>query len=848
MASKALPYVWYPLFFACAVSAFGIMHAAGMPLLVAVYIPIVLVASGIIVLESKFSENPDWRPTWADIKEDVAFMAIVQVAMPRILALLSILAISGWLHKHASNQWWPHSWSLAAQIIMMVLAVDFMRYWLHRACHHFNFLWRLHEVHHSPDILYTLNVARFHPFEKVLHFSLDTVPFLLLGVAPEVIAGYFLLYSVNGFFQHSNVRLRYGWLNYLVGSAETHRWHHAKDPKTASCNFGNTTIVWDVLFGTWYLPKNKSVDEIGIMDKTYPKNFRAQMLTPFRRLADGPKRRSWKTRIADILVTLHLQLVRMIQSRRIAAAVRNPMRVQRALLARIINANRSTTFGRQNRFADIDNYEAFAKRVPVSEYEALRPFIDTQIERDEIALTVEPPMQYVRTSGTTGRAKDIPLTPSHLKALRRIQQTAVAFQHRTCPEAFAGGILAIVSPAFEGNLPNGKPYGSASGIVARNTPASVLEKFVVPPAVMTISDSRVKYLLILRLALARPDITYVGTANATTLLMLIQLYREQASALIDDLRHGTFFLSDKVPTEVQNALSSRLKACPERADQLKHLAAGDGIRIADLWPAIRMVVTWTCASAGITVDALRCELPAQTRILELGYVSSEFRGTITIGRRAGRGLPTFDTHFFEFVEREKWDSGQPEFLTLDRIRKGVDYYLIVTTPSGLYRYFINDLVRVQGFLHKTPLLKFMQKGKGVTNITGEKLYESQVLAAVRAVMAEYGRTARFVMMLADEKARCYRLYVEPDAGTKPDCTQLAIDVDAKITELNVEYQAKRESKRLGSIQAFWLAAETNDAYKKHCVQQGQREGQFKTVAITYCKDFSFDIDTHIEGC
>jgi hypothetical protein len=364
---------------------------------------------------------------------------------------------------------------------------------------------------------------------------------------------------------------------------------------------------------------------------------------------------------------------------------------------------------------------------------------------------------------------------------------------------------------------------------------------------MTITDSHVKYLLILRLALARADITYVGTANATTLLMLIQLYREHKSALISDLRDGTFFLSEKVPTEVLNAIQSRLKACPDRAIQLDQLGTGESVSIADLWPAIHMVVTWTCASAGITVDALRRELPAQARILELGYVSSEFRGTITIGRRAGSGLPTFDTHFFEFVEREKWDSGAPEFLTLDKIRKGVDYYLIVTTPSGLYRYFINDLVRVRGFLHKTPLLKFMQKGKGVTNITGEKLYESQVLAAVRAVMAENGRIAHFVMMLADETACGYRLYIEADAGFKPDCAQLASAVDEKIAELNVEYQAKRESKRLGPIQAYWLAANTSNAYKKHCVQQGQREGQFKTIAITYRKDFSFDLDRYIES-
>jgi len=849
MTPKFLSYVWYPLFLIAAVTAFGGLLVSGVPLPLATYLPIFVVASCIFLLEWKFTERSDWRPRRADIKADAAFMIIVQVVLPRVLALLAVLAIAEQAHDRVPHQWWPHEWPLAVQILAMVLAVDFMRYWLHRASHHFNILWRLHEVHHSPDILYSLNVGRFHPLEKVLHFSLDAVPFLLLGVAPEVIAGYFLLYSVNGFFQHSNIRLHYGWLNYLVGSAETHRWHHSRDPNTASCNFGNTTIIWDLVFGTWYLPPEQRVGDIGIMDRAYPKSFSAQMLSPFRQWSGAAPRRSWLATLADLLVALNLRLGRRVHGMRIAAMLRDPMRVQRALLARLLRENRSTGYGIRHGFAQIGDHASYVRQVPVVDFEALRPFVDAQIERNETALTAAPPDQYVRTSGTTGKAKDIPLTAAHLTALRRIQQSAVAFQYRSCPEAFTGGILAIVSPSHEGVLSNGKPFGSASGIVARSTPALVREKFVVPAAVMTIADSRVKVLLILRLALARSDITYAGTANATTFLSLIQLFREHASDLIEDLRRGTFFLYDKVPSEVQVALRERLKSCPERADQLAGLVANSATRLADLWPSLRLVVTWTGGSAGITVDALRRELSVYTRILELGYVASEFRGTITIGKRAGSGLPTLDTHFFEFVDRDKWDAGgcdATDFLTLDQLRKGVDYYIIVTTPSGLYRYFINDLVRVTGFLYRTPLLRFMQKGKGVTNITGEKLYEAQVLAAVRATMAEYGRSIRFVMMLADEQARDYRLHVEADAGPRPDPLQLSEDVDTRIAALNVEYQAKRASGRLGRILAFWLAPGTSEAFKEYCLQQGQREGQFKTIAIAYRKDFSFPIEEHVE--
>jgi hypothetical protein len=68
-----------------------------------------------------------------------------------------------------------------------------------------------------------------------------------------------------------------------------------------------------------------------------------------------------------------------------------------------------------------------------------------------------------------------------------------------------------------------------------------------------------------------------------------------------------------------------------------------------------------------------------------------------------------------------------------------------------------------------------------------------------------------------------------------------------LRELNVEYQAKRESGRLAVPGAAWLAAETGAAYKEYCVRQGQREAQFKTVALAYAKDFTFDLEAFVEG-
>ena len=845
---RLLPYVWYPLGMGGAVAMFECMLNSAIPIAVAVYVPVSIVALVVLWLQWRFPERHEWRPGLRDVKADIAFMALAQIALPEALGAAAAGALDGSLAPGAVGSFWPHSAPPFLQTCLMLLTVDCARYWLHRACHRFPSLWRLHAVHHSPEILYSLNSGRFHPLEKALHFRVDALPFIVLGVGQEVIAGYFVIYAANGLFQHSNVRLKYGWLNHVVGSAETHRWHHSRDPRIAACNFGSTTAVWDVIFGTWHLPKGRHAEEVGIMDKDYPKGFIELLVAPFRDRHGAGRSHAVRRWFANTLVTVRLWLTLLIQGPRIAAAVRDPMRVQRALLERILRRNSNTAFGRRYGFAATDSYETFARRVPIGDYEALRPYIDAEIESGESALTDEAPRQYVRTSGSTGRPKDIPLVPLHLDALRRIHETSVAFQYRNCPAAFAGSILAIVSPAQEGALRSGKPFGSASGIVAGNTPRQVQEKFVIPAEVFTIADSRIKYLVILRCALAHRDITYIGTANSTTLLALMRLYREYRPALIDDLRRGTFFLEEQTSPAVPAVLGSRLRPCPQRADELTALhAALEHPRIADLWPSVKAVVTWTCASAGTRGERAATRVVTEHARARAWLHRKRVPGDDHTGAACRCGAADARHSLLRVRGARPVGSWRARGTHAGPHSKGVDYYIIVTTPSGLYRYFINDIVRVTGFLHRTPLLRFMQKGKGVTSLTGEKLYECQVLSAVRAAMAEMGRALRFVMMLADEETGKYHLYVEPDAGPRPLAARLAQAVDAKLARLNIEYRSKRESERLGRIDAHWLHDQTGDAFKQFCVGNGQREGQFKPVALAYRKGLDFNFERFVEA-
>jgi sterol desaturase/sphingolipid hydroxylase (fatty acid hydroxylase superfamily) len=268
--------------------AFALMYgllAIGAPLAAATYVPIV--AAGLVVawLERVAPARLQWEPTDADLRTDAAYLTVVQLGVPPVVGLVFaglLVEPARRLHLPLASLW-PHAWPIWAQTVTMILAVDFLRYWLHRAAHQWDVLWRLHAVHHSVDRLYFLNTSRFHPLEKGLQMCLDSLPFLLMGVDASVLAGYYVAYSTNGFCQHCNVAVRYGVLNYVVGSAETHRWHHSREPGEANANYGNTVIVWDLLFGTWFLPANRTVRDLGLHDRSFPKTFWAQMRVPFTR-------------------------------------------------------------------------------------------------------------------------------------------------------------------------------------------------------------------------------------------------------------------------------------------------------------------------------------------------------------------------------------------------------------------------------------------------------------------------------------------------------------------------------------------------------------------------------------
>jgi hypothetical protein len=266
------------------------------------------------------------------------------------------------------------------------------------------------------------------------------------------------------------------------------------------------------------------------------------------------------------------------------------------------------------------------------------------------------------------------------------------------------------------------------------------------------------------------------------------------------------------------------------------------VRLRDVWPELEMVTTWKGGSCTIALRALEQGLAPATAVVDLGYLSSEFRGTFTYDHASGAGIPSLQDNFFEFVSVKQRHAGVHHFLTLEQLAAGEDYYIFVTTRGGLYRYDMNDIVRVEKFLHLTPLLRFVQKGRGVTSITGEKLYENQVIEAVAAALQAVAAESPFYLVTADRELPGYCLYIESDGLSPAALEMFAQHVEQQLYRINLEYKAKRGSGRLAPLEVRLLQSGCSERFRADCFRRGQREGQFKVVALQYRDELLFDFD------
>lgn len=421
---------------------------------------------------------------------------------------------------------------------------------------------------------------------------------------------------------------------------------------------------------------------------------------------------------------------------RFARAARAPREAQERLLRDLLRANEGTELLSRYGAGSSTTLEEYRRRVPVSTYAELEPYVERIAFGGQNLLTREPPVTFARTSGKTAAPKLIPITRAAHRAYTEV--------HALWIDAALGGWRSEAGRAlFLGAIREetvtaaGIPAGSINGLV---TPRALFGRL------LTLPDE---------------------------ILRTEPFERRQALAI-----------------EMVRSARLELVAAPNPATLINFLGAL-GAPAAEVWPELRVVGCWTEGPSRLYRERLAALVPG-ARLQDVGYGASEGFFAAALGRAKGAS-PMVQAYFFELAEE-----GSDRIVLIDEAEVGGRYRPIVTTPGGLYRYDMEDVIEVVARDGALPLVRFSHRIGGVSSVAGEKLTETQVVSAFAAArevidLPAVDFVARAVWVA--EGRPYYRFDVElwRDAA---ELERFAEELDRALGTVNIEYLDRRVTMRL----------------------------------------------------
>lgn len=531
----------------------------------------------------------------------------------------------------------------------------------------------------------------------------------------------------------------------------------------------------------------------------------------------------------------------MIGGERLMSAMKtstkHPKEVQLNLLHQILKTNAETVFGKEHLFDVTDTVEKYQANVPVNTYDNLASYINRHLQGEADVLVPGKPCYYATTSGSTGAPKYIPVTETMAKKGHQGSARLWSYTlYNNEPRSYTGKIIVLVSPAVEGHTESGTPFGSISGQYIKNLNQHIQANYAIPYELYEEADYESRYYCILLLGMAEPNVSLLSSTNPSTLSLLGEKGNLHKARLIEDIRTGTLSPECKVSAAGRALVESRLSANPERADYLSQCYLSDPeemLRPTHYWQNLVVISCWTGGNSKVFLERMK-QWYGKVKIKDLGYLASEIRGSVPLGINSSEGVLTVDENFFEFLEEGTNPQTADRFLLVHELEVGKRYQLYFTNQAGLYRYDINDIIEVKGFVNQTPTIDFIQKGKGVTNITGEKIYEQQVLSVIERASDLTGLEVIYFQVQARMQESRYELYCEFEQRALSDAVlkQFLSTVEDLMQSTNMEYKTKRKSLRLEPFTLHVLGENSFERFRKWRVANGVREAQIKSVPLT----------------
>lgn len=249
---------------------------------------ILLVLLIFVPLERLLPQRPKQRVFRRAWQTDVAYFFANGFLIP--LGLVVVIVIAALVTERfvpAAFRSAVAAQPLWLQLPAILILADLGFYFIHRAFHAVPALWRFHAVHHSIEELDWLAAHRVHPVDQIMTKGVSILPLLVLGFSSEAMLIFSVIYHWQSLLLHSNVRIAFGPLRWIIASPRFHHWHHANQPEAIDKNFAGQLAVLDLVFGTMHFPRAGFPERYGT-DAPVPNAYLGQLAYPFRKPAPAP--------------------------------------------------------------------------------------------------------------------------------------------------------------------------------------------------------------------------------------------------------------------------------------------------------------------------------------------------------------------------------------------------------------------------------------------------------------------------------------------------------------------------------------------------------------------------------
>ncbi len=428
----------------------------------------------------------------------------------------------------------------------------------------------------------------------------------------------------------------------------------------------------------------------------------------------------------------------------------NPVEVQQDLLKHLLHTARETVWGKKYAYREIEDYQTFAKRVPIQDYEAIKPFVERMIKGESNLLWPTDIRWFAKSSGTTSdKSKFIPVSFESLEDCHyKAGKDVLSIYCNNNPETrlFSGKGLVMGGSHKVSEINNNAFFGDLSAILLQNFPYWG-EFLRTPDLSLALIENWEDKLEKIALTTSRQDVTSLSGVPSWNLVLLRKILEITGKQYIPE-----------VWPNLELFIHGGVSFVPYRK-QFTQMIPSDSMHYVETYNA----------SEGFF--GIQDEPEREDMLLMLDY-----------------GI------FYEFIPMDEFGKQNPKVVPIEGVAQGINYAMVISTNCGLWRYVIGDTVR---FTSLSPYrIVISGRTRNYLNAFGEELIVDNTDKALDfackesgAIIAEY--TAAPVYLNENQSAAHeYLIEFEKEPG---DLAHFSALLDQELKNLNSDYEAKRSS-------------------------------------------------------